>query len=57
MLSCLSLVSFILIQHLPYTSCLCKDAEDVQQNDWTAWPDHSKKKKKQRDEISSFHWC
>lgn len=26
-----------------YTSRLYKDADEVEQNDWTAWPDHSMK--------------
>lgn len=27
------------------TSCLCKDAEEVEHNDWIAWPDHPKRTK------------
>lgn len=29
---------------MSHTTCVCKDAEDVEQNNWTAWPDHPKKK-------------
>lgn len=30
-----------------------KDAEEVEQNDWTAWPDHPINTNKMRDHVSS----
>lgn len=39
-----------------YTTCVCKDAEDIEQNDWTAWPDHSKNRKRMRREIT-LNYC
>lgn len=35
--------------YVSHTSCLYKDAEQVEQNDWTAWPDHSKKTEKENE--------
>lgn len=32
--------------YVHYTSSLYKDAEEVEQNDRTAWPDHTKKNRK-----------
>lgn len=40
--------------YVHHTSRLHKDAEEVEQNDWTTWPDHSKKQKEMREHINSM---
>lgn len=42
---------------MSYTSCVCKDAEDMEQNDWTAWPDHSVKKAETQFKVVLLNLC